>query len=425
MSSYVRNSLWILVEKILVLGGGLVVYIIVSNYLGAKEFGKIAFGVTLASIPMTLSQWGANHTISNMTINKPSQAIRYIHATTKLRTLIYIIVTLIVCLVLYVTPQYQNDLLLLFMVMISHVYLGMDISQYYFNARLESKVNAISSLYSKLLSVAMRGGLVLLKVNPIWFFIPYLMNNYIVYKMRYSRIPKLKYKSRRYETSYLLLGKGFTVSAFFTIVYSKINEIFLANILGYSEIAIFNVALTLGFAWAFIPQAIGLSFLTKALKVTDNNRRIDVFSFVFLLMIIVSIPAVIFYYLFSAYFVSFLFKSEYIMAAEILPILSLCCLLSALGVINNRVIGSYKGGSSYLYKKVMVCASISGVISYALINQFGLLGAAYSLLITEFISLSIANYFFSSGVILRMHTKLFSIYYWRSLQHTGFENLLR
>lgn len=70
MNKYIVNSIWLMLDKVLVLGGGLLVFILVSNYLGPEELGKITFGVALSALPITLSQWGSNFTIFNTTIEK-------------------------------------------------------------------------------------------------------------------------------------------------------------------------------------------------------------------------------------------------------------------------------------------------------------------------------------------------------------------
>ncbi|MEL0622239.1 oligosaccharide flippase family protein [Marinomonas arenicola] len=412
MNLYLNNSLWILVDKVFILGGGLIVYVVVSNYLGPVAFGKVSFGVALASIPITLSQWGANHTISNMAISNRVKAIRYIIATKKIRCFLYLFISFFIFFILFYVDSYRADSYFILLIILSHFHSGLDVSQYYFSAVLESKVNAFSSMISKFISIFTRLFFVYLNVDLLWFFLPYFFNNYISYKIKYNKLPVHRYRSRRYGKSYIKLGKGFVLSAFFTIIYSKINEILLSGLFGYSEVAIFNVAMTLAFSWSFFPQAFGLSYFTKAMRGYDKKMKEDAFSFIIFLMLVISMPIVFLVCLFSSNVVSFLFSENYMQASEILPILTFSCLFSSLGLINNRIIGGYKRGSNYLYKKVISCSILSVFLSYFLIKFFGLIGAAYSLLIVEVFSVTVANYFFKSGLILKIHFRLFSFSYW-------------
>ncbi|MGQ6082219.1 oligosaccharide flippase family protein, partial [Serratia sp. IR-2025] len=47
-------------------------------------------------------------------------------------------------------------------------------------------------------------------------------------------------------------------------------------------------------------------------------------------------------------------------------------------------------------------------LSMFLISHYSVLGAAYSMLITEFISLTALNYLFNQGVVARIHIKTFN-----------------
>ncbi|MBU3016149.1 oligosaccharide flippase family protein [Paraglaciecola agarilytica] len=406
-------------DKLLILGGGLLVYVVVSNFLGPVNFGKIAFGVALATLPITISQWGANHVISNMAIIKRSAAIKYIRSTERFRSLIFLIVTLFIFIVLILTDKYKEDAGLILLVLVAHFHSGIDISQYYFNSRLESKVNAISSFISKFLSMSMRLLFVYFGANVIYFFLPYLVNNYVSYKLRITKLPKSKLNSKRYNKAYFTMGKGFVLTAFFTIIYSKVNEILLVRFFDYSYLAIFNVSLTLAFAWSFIPTAFGTSYITKAIDLKPISSRVFSFAFVNVLMVIISIPILLFIYFYSTDIVTFLFEKDYYKAAEILPVLSVSCLFSSLGVINNRIIGSFKGGSKYLYRKVIFCSVFSLILGYFMIGRYGLFGASYALFLTELLSLTLGNYFFKSGLILTIHLQFASPSFWRTFKREG------
>ena len=47
-------------------------------------------------------------------------------------------------------------------------------------------------------------------------------------------------------------------------------------------------------------------------------------------------------------------------------------------------------------------------LSYVCIKYYGVLGAAFCFILVEFISLTIANYLFKNGLILKMHLNVLS-----------------
>ncbi|WP_441002129.1 oligosaccharide flippase family protein [Pseudocolwellia agarivorans] len=426
MMLYFKNSLWMMLDKIFILGGGLFVYILVSNYLGPNEFGKIAFAVALSSLPVTVSQWGAHQVIYKVAVTNPLRSIRYILSTEVFRFFIYIVLCIPIVLFWFTSERYIDDLFTLTAVLLSHIFVGMDIIQYHYNGILKSKINATSSMISKSISMLNRLAFVYCKVDAKWFFIPYFLNNLCSYILRRKQLPKAQFKNKEYfKKSFIKSGSPFLIVAVFTIFYTKISEIILGNLTNYSELAIFNVALTLGFAWTFVPTSIGFSFLTKVLLSDEETERVVGYSIILLLVFISSLPFLIIIYYFSPLILSILFSQEYSFASEILPLLSLSSLLSVLGVINNRIIGLYEGGGQYLYKKVFICSLLSIVCSYILITNLGIIGAVYSVIFLEFTSLTVGNYFFRNGFIFKLHLNMFNLKIFKQCIHKMHSLLVR
>ncbi|EHK4783378.1 oligosaccharide flippase family protein [Vibrio parahaemolyticus] len=401
MNRYIINSIWLMLDKVLVLGGGLLVFILVSNYLGPEELGKITFGVALSALPITLSQWGSNFTIFNATIEKERRALAFIKSTELLRASIYIISSILLLFILSFT-KYSSDVLVLGCVIISHIFVGLDIYQYYFNAKLQSKVNATSNFISKLFAMLTRVIFVFSSVSPKLFFIPYLINNFLCYLLRKNKMDKGDNVpvNKRYALHFIQSGKLFLFSSLLTLAYTKANDIILTATTSYSNLAIYNVALTLSFAWTFIPLSIGTSYLTRAIETKIDDDFVNLHRY----MLISSLPILIGLYFLSDFIVELLFDESYSSAKEILFILSISSFLSTLNVVNNRIIGAFNG-DKYLTKKIIICSIISVGISFIFIDSFGLIGAAYASLFSELLSLTIGNYFFKNKSILNYHFK--------------------
>ncbi|WP_426369756.1 hypothetical protein [Pseudocolwellia sp. HL-MZ7] len=249
-----------------------------------------------------------------------------------------------------------------------------------------------------------------MKLDAKWFFIPYLLNNLSSYILRRNKLPKVKSKIRKNHTkSFINTGTPFLIVGIFTIFYTKISEVMLGNLTDYRELAIFNVAITLGFAWTFVPHSLGLTFLTKALQAKKEEERLSNYSIILLLVCITSLPFILIISFFSPFIIDVLFNEEYSLAADLLPLLAISSLLSVLNVISNRIIGFYDGGGKYLYKKVFICSLVSIISSYFFITHFGIMGAAYSVVTLELISLTIGNYIFKKGMIFKLHINIFNI----------------
>jgi O-antigen/teichoic acid export membrane protein len=162
-------------------------------------------------------------------------------------------------------------------------------------------------------------------------------------------------------------------------------------------------------------MSVGVTLLSKTLNEKEFKTRSNGFSFVLLSTLITTIPICCFIYFLSDYIIKFTFGSSYIQSSEIVFLISVSCGLGVIGFMNNRMINSLDGGSSYLLKKVVTMSIFSLIVGVYCIKIYGLNGAAYSLLLSEFMSLTVANYFFKNGLFLKVHFNMFrSLSYYRN-----------
>ncbi|HHI5025611.1 TPA: hypothetical protein ACP5VK_004732, partial [Vibrio parahaemolyticus] len=132
--------------------------------------------------------------------------------------------------------------------------------------------------------------------------------------------------NKRYALHFIQSGKLFLFSSLLTLAYTKANDIILTATTSYSNLAIYNVALTLSFAWTFIPLSIGTSYLTRAIETKIDDDFVNLHRY----MLISSLPILIGLYFLSDFIVELLFDESYSSAKEILFILSISSFLSTL-----------------------------------------------------------------------------------------------
>ena len=97
-----------------------------------------------------------------------------------------------------------------------------------------------------------------------------------------------------------------------------------------------------------------------------------------------------------------LYGQDYTQSGSIITLLSLATCFSSMGTVAYRYMVK-EGGFNYLLKKILCLMLISVPLSWVCITSPGLKGAAWSVLITEILSLTVMNYFFKNGVIRKIH----------------------
>nr|WP_245837064.1 oligosaccharide flippase family protein [Paraferrimonas sedimenticola] len=403
----VKNILWASFDRILVLGAGLIAYILVSRFLGPEMFGKISFGLAISVLGISLSQFGANHIIFNLASKRYPTALRMVKASSSIRLSVYLAFTAICSSLLFYWLGNAMDVLLISVVILSQVFVGLDIYQYLLEGSFNSKKNAKANVISRLLAIFLRYLLIFFSAEVLWFVVPYFVAGSVSYVLKRKYAGIVRVRNNRLYSAYLITnGKYFAIAGVMAFLYTKISEILLGTLLGFEESGIFGVGVTIGFAATFFPLSIGHALLSKGLAENDLSSKFVVSNF---LMIVSFLPVIIILGLFGEYLVDQFLGKQYSVLGNYIWLFSLIGLCSVLSVINNRYIGTFSNGSKYLIKKVILAALIAPITSYFLIIRFGLAGAIYSLLLVEFLQLTIFNYPFRSGLLLKQHFRIFRV----------------
>ncbi|WP_152406441.1 hypothetical protein [Kosakonia arachidis] len=166
------------------------------------------------------------------------------------------------------------------------------------------------------------------------------------------------------------------------------------------------MAVTLATSWSFVVLALVTSYFpavynekdesAAALKATELNIAIAGIS----LCVIVGFAAV------GKMFISMLYGPAF--ADAWLPALILCVatMLSTMGAISSRYILK-TSGYRYLSCKSLIALILCVPLSFFFITYDGIVGAAVSVVVLEFISLTLLNYGYKKGTVLKMHLLMF------------------
>ncbi|MEZ9235315.1 hypothetical protein [Shewanella sp. 10N.286.52.A9] len=415
-NKFLLNSLWLIIEKLYLLLGGLFVTALVARYLGPSNLGLISYGITLSILCTVVSQWGASYYVFNYASQKPIKAILLLLDNTVFRFTNYIICCFFISVFLFYTVD-ENEFWIILCVCLSNVFVAMDVYQYYFNGTLRSQYNATISMYVKTGSMLLRVLFVLSDLNVYFFIIPFLLEGLIIFTLKhYKSIRESKRLTaesicsqeenvKKYKFSKVLKVKYFpyVLTGLLIVVYSKSIDFSLKEISGFSALGTYSALLALSTAWTFIPLSIGTSLLTKVVSKKSDTAL----SFLYFCLITVSLPILIFINIFSYEIIYYTFGSEYVVESRYLFLFCCGTLVSTLGFLQNRYIAAMDG-ERYLLKKTIFVALFCIFVAPVMVLNFSILGAVISYFLVEFFSLTICNYFFRNKSVLNVHLNIFN-----------------
>lgn len=419
--SVIKNSFWLISEKIISIFGLIFITSYVAVYIGPDNFGKLSFAISIFVIIQTLSMLGTDTVLFKRISKNRLSGIKLMLSTTTIRWLIYIIISTIYIIYCIATSDDKVTIIFTISVALSYLFLTVDHYAIYFNAILKSKINVIFNTIGLSFSLGLRYIIVIFKLDISYLAIPIITTTFLPYFFRfiYFHIKKdvlvIKTNKKNYISYLVKSGSPIAISNVSISIYSKISQLCLAILVSNYALGIFTVAFTLAYAWLFIPQSIITSFFSRIYQLKNKQDIIKETAILSTLILVISFVYLIFVYFLGDKLLFYLYGSEYTDSLPLLFYLSISSVLSSFGTIAYRYIVAFSG-YSFLSKK-MLFTSITGIIlTYYLISNYKISGAVASILTIEIFSLTLLNYFFNKGIVFKMHittiANMFKLYSW-------------
>lgn len=413
----VSNSLWMMLEKFIGIFGVIFVNSYMAKYVGAENFGKIIFAASIFLFVQSIAWFGSQNVyFKRMSENKVS-GLKLAIANLNFRRLVFAISSIIALIYFYFFTDAVVFIFGLASCIVSYYSIN-DILSIYNNSQLKSIINAITNIIGLVVALILRYILVYYECNIYYMTIPIVLIVVIPYYLRWLLAKKqliitggfIAKNNRRYNIYLWNTGGALLLSSLSIVIYNQISNIFLAKFSSFSELGIYNVAMTLGGAWAFVNVAIISSIFSKiyAEKSKDNSEYFIVLTHYVIIFNSLMVGGIL--YFLGPWLIKTLYGSGYVEAGQILVFIVFATALSNMGVINYRYmmkLGAYK----YLSIKMLFVSLLSIPCSFFLIKEYGVWGAVYCFILVECISLTLANYIFNKGEIFKLHLKLLNPFY--------------
>lgn len=212
---------------------------------------------------------------------------------------------------------------------------------------------------------------------------------------------------KKYSKYMFLAGVGIVAASISVAVYSRVNQFTLGAVDGTASVGVYSVALTLSTSWGFVSQALITSFYSKIYSTDDRLISLEMAAKLNQLVFFISLAFISLIVIFGQFVLTVLYGDEYSSAYIPMVILCIGSMLSSLGTVSYRYIIKLSG-YYFLSRKMFLLLIISLPLSYFSILYYGIIGASVSFVIVELLSLTVMNYFFSNGVIWKMHKMSFA-----------------
>jgi PST family polysaccharide transporter len=380
----VENTAWLLSENILRIGLGIFVGSWIARYLGPEQFGMLSFAIAFAALFEAFATFGLDPIIvRNITANPLDK--NKILGTSFLLKLCggLFALSLTVIFVSWFKPDDQLSRWLVGIVAGAMVFQAFDTIDFYFQSQIQSKYSVWSRSLAFIVISLVRIFLILRHAPLITFAWVSLMEIVIgsiaicvIYQWQRLSLRLWLFKTKVLKN---LIKDGWPlfIVSIFTLLYTRIDQIIVAQLLGNKTVGIYASAVRISEMFYFIPLAIKSSIFPYILKSKHENESFylgkiqkyyDRVAWFGVLIVIFNIA-------FSKVIINLLYGQAYQDAASVLSIHIWCALFVCLGSASDIWLMAENLQKYILYRAIFaVISNIS--LNLILVPLYGVKGAA-------------------------------------------------
>jgi O-antigen/teichoic acid export membrane protein len=266
-----HNAGWLVAEKFLVLGINLGVMVWVARYLGPTEFGVLNYGIAFAALFGFLSYLGLDGIVTRELVRTPDQKDEILGTSLALRFAGAAVAAACIIAVMWLRPGDAATRTVTIIIAFGLIFDSFDVFDFWFQSRVESKYSALARTGSVLFSSVLKVILILMNASLVAFAVATLLQHVIkaaglgAWYLKQGHSVHWKARSER-AVALLRRSWPLILSGASAVLYLKIDQVMLGEMVGTEEVGIYAVAVRFSEVWYFIPHVIAASVFPALIK---------------------------------------------------------------------------------------------------------------------------------------------------------------
>jgi polysaccharide transporter, PST family len=394
------NTSWLMVDRIVRMGLGVIVGVWVARYLGPAQFGTLSFALSFVALFGTLTTLGLESIVPRNIIRGGAETPQILGTAFVLRLGGSVLAPLLAAWTIrLIQPNDATAFWLVTLLSVGFVFQAFDTIDSYFQAHVQSKFTVWAKNAAFLCASAVRILLICLKA-PLWSFAAAQVAELalgaaamvIVYEWNGGRLSSWRPQKWR---AIQLLKQSWPVmlSGMAIMIYMRIDMVMLKLMQGDDAVGMYATASRISEVWYFIPTAIVSSVSPAIIRVKDNpavyyDRIGKLFSLMTLIAIVIGSGIA----LGARWIIHTLYSDQFSAAAPVLAVHVWASVFVFLGIAQ----GPWNISEDLM--KLGLYRTLAGAVANILLNLFlipvySAMGAAIATVISYAIAGIFANAF--------------------------------
>jgi len=384
----VDNIGWLTLDKVLRMGVGLLVGVLVARYLGPEQFGQLSFAHALVGMFAAVAGLGLQSIVVRDIVRDPAGVPVTLGTAAVLQLagglLAYL---LLLATIVYLRPDDALSRTIVAILGATLLLKAGEVAGYWFESQVQSKYTVWVQNGVFLVFAAVKVALILAQAPLVAFVWATLVEAamvvciLVVVMNRMGQVAsKMRVSIERAKTlvkdSWPLVLSGVAI-----MIYMKIDQIMLGEMVGDEAVGIYSAAVRLSEVWYFIPVAIASSLFPSLLETRRKNKALyhERLQRLYDLMVIISVAIALPMTVLAKPVVMVLYGSAYLGADVVFAIHIWTGVFVFLGVASAKWFLA-EDHQVLALKRALLGAGVNVGLNFLLIPKFGATGAAIATL---------------------------------------------
>lgn len=399
----IGNTAWLLADRLLRMGIGLLVGVWVARYFGPEDFGIYNYAIAFTSIFNTVANLGLDSIVVRNIVSQPSSKDEVLGTAFVLKMIAQVAaLVLAVVVILLLRPNDSLTHWLIGIIAAGMFFESFFVIDFWFQSQVQSKyavwfknVGFLLASCGRVLLIQAQAPLILFAwayaaetaLSAVGLVVAYRVKGFLLKAWQFS-----------WRCAKELLKDSWTLilSSFVIMIYMRMDQLMLGQMIGDRAVGIYSAAVKISELWYFVPMAVTNSVFPSIVKAKQESTQLyyeriqKVLDFLSILSYAVAIPVA----LLSNQFVTLLYGESYIEAGAILTIHIWTGIFVSSGLVRS-LWTTAENLMPFAFMTTATGAIVNVVLNYFLIKSYGGVGAAISTLIAQVLASYASNAFFS------------------------------
>lgn len=386
---YFRNTSWLLIDKILRILATIFVGAWVARFLGPENYGLLTYSNSVIMMFVPIAMFGLNDvTVKELIKNRYTKS-EILGTAFTIKLIGGAVAFFLVLIYLAISNQ---EIRTVYLILLFSPYLllqSFDVIDFFFQSKVRSKYVVYSRIIALIISNAIKIVFIITQADLIFFAIAMIAELFIVaminiYFYHLNHFKLLSWRFRK-DLGLKFIKKSWPLllSGLMYIIYIRVDQIMVKEILGNSQAGLYAVAIGLCEAWYFLPQVFAASFFPAILlaKQKSNDLYVSRLTKLYFMLFWIAVLIALLTTVFGEYIITLLYGADFMDSYTILKLYIWSNIFYFYATISSKWLVAENLYLHAFYRNV-VGAVLNIALNAVFLKNYGLEGAAMSTLIS-------------------------------------------